>query len=112
MILTNGTFCSPIDEKMNTDENIINKIEEETILQFKIGQVFESAEDCKRSIKYFAETLGFVASVNGQSLVCNQSDVSKERKHQLWTLTLILKGKDATRYPYCVHVNGLSNFNL
>ena len=69
--LTNGTFCSPIDEKANNDEEIINKIKEAIKLQFKVGQVFKSVEDCKRTIKAFAEPLGFVASINDQSLVCN-----------------------------------------
>ena len=70
--LTNCTFCSLIDEKAKNDEEIINKIKEATKLQFKVGQVFKSAKDCKRTIKAFAEPLGFVASINGQSLFCNQ----------------------------------------
>ena len=81
--LTNHTFCSPIDDKANNDEEIIKKIEEATKLRFKIGEIFESAEECKITIKDFAQPLGFVASINGQSLVCNRSDVLKKGKQQL-----------------------------
>ena len=68
------------DKKILLDHQ---NIEEATKLHFKIDQVFESAEECKRTIKYFAQPLGFVASINGQSLVCNRSDVLKKRKQQL-----------------------------
>ena len=72
--LTNDTFCLPIDEKLDEEKEIIKKIEEATKSTFKVGQVFESAEQCKRAIKLFAQPLGFVASVSGQSMVCNRSD--------------------------------------
>ena len=51
----------PIDDKADSDEEIIKKIEEATKPRFQVGQVFESAEECKRTIKDFAKPLGFVA---------------------------------------------------
>ena len=55
-------------------------IEDATNSTFKVGQVFESAEECKRAIKVFAQPLGFLASFSGKSLVCNRSDASKKNK--------------------------------
>ena len=85
--LTNGTFCSPIDDKADNDKEIIKNIEEATKSRFQVGQVFQSLEECKRTIKYFAEPFGFVASINDQSLVCNRSDVSNKKEYKncyLW----------------------------
>ena len=67
------------------------------------------------AIKVFAQPLGFVASVSGQSLVCNRSNASKKNKKTnaiVKNCLLTIEKEDATKYPYFVLVNGLSVFNL
>ena len=98
--LPNGTFCLPIDDKFDKKE-ITKRNDDATNSTLKVGQVFKSSEECKKAINICGQTLGFVASIIEQCLVCNRSDASKNKK----TTTFLKNVSNNSRKRRCNKVS-------